>query len=220
MDKCLVLLSGGQDSATCLAWASTSFFEVHTVSFNYGQRHLIELECSEKLSKLAKAKSHTVVPINSFKTVSVTSLLGDEGDIDSPHKINPTLPSTFVPGRNIVFLALAGALAYSQGIDNIIIGVSQADYSGYPDCRAETIDSMETTLNYGLGVNTMVIHTPLMFMSKKEEIEWMMRMKKLSWYRYTHTCYNGVRPGCKECPACVLRARGFMEAGVSDPLMF
>lgn len=217
MEKALVLLSGGQDSATCLSWALTIWDEIHTVSFDYGQRHRAELECSEALSKMSGAKSHTVIPINSFTALGESALVKD-GDIGGAHELNANLPASFVPGRNYVFLGLAAALAYKLGIPRLVTGVCQTDYSGYPDCRDSSIKSVQVALEHCLDM-PLVIHTPLMWLTKAQTVKLMNDLGTLDWYQSTMTCYNGEMPPCGECPACKLRAKGFKEAGFVDPLL-
>lgn len=219
MTKCLVLLSGGQDSTTCLAWASANFKEAHAVSFDYGQKHKIELTCADKIAKIAKVKSYDCIPIKSIAHLGNSSLIGGSSiDItNSPHPTNPKLPASFVPGRNYIFLGLAAARAYQLGIHHIITGVCQTDYSGYPDCRDTTIKSIQTSLQLALDY-PLSIHTPLMWKTKAETVLLMEKLGKLSWLGFSHTCYNGKRPPCGECPACKLRQAGFDEVGVRDPL--
>ncbi len=217
--KALVVLSGGQDSTTCLYWAMDRFGKaaVSAVTFDYGQRHRIELDCARRVA------AHAGVPITRLP-IDTFSALGGDALTDSNVSVEPDvdrqtgLPNTFVPGRNIVFLTFAAAYAWRRDIENLVTGVAQTDYSGYPDCRERTIKSLEQTLQ--LGMESQVrIHTPLMHLSKKETVELAVRLGGLEAMAYTHTCYNGVRPPCGECPACKLRARGFEEAGVEDPLL-
>jgi len=215
--EALVLLSGGQDSATCLAWAKTEFDEVHTVSFNYGQRHRIELQSSANLSVLAGAKSHLVIPILSIQSLGNSALVCS-GDIGANHDIDSTLPASFVPGRNYIFLGLAAARAYQLNVSNLVTGVCQTDYSGYPDCRDLSIKAIEVALFLCLQ-KEFTIHTPLMWKTKAETVLMMKEFGKLDWYADTHTCYEGQRPPCGKCPACQLRQKGFREAGIVDPLM-
>jgi 7-cyano-7-deazaguanine synthase len=127
------------------------------------------------------------------------------------------LPNTFVPGRNLIFLTFAAAFARQRGIVELVTGVAQTDYSGYPDCRRDTIDELEKTLRLGMQ-QEFTIHTPLMNLSKKETVELARDLGALDAMALTHTCYKGLRPACGECPACRLRARGFLEAGIADPL--
>jgi len=214
--KAMVLLSGGQDSTTCLFWAKKKFGAVETVSFDYGQRHKIELKSAKKIAKLAGVKN-TVVSVKEYETIKNSALLDAKADVEKKHRLNKKLPATFVPGRNILFLTVAAALAYTKGINDIVIGVSQVDYSGYPDCRAEFIRSMEKSLALGME-SPLKIHTPLIRLDKKQTVLLAKKIGALKYMAYTHTCYEGKKPGCGKCPACVLRAKGFREAGIKDPL--
>lgn len=216
-NKAIVLLSGGQDSTTCLAWALTQFEHVEALSIKYGQRHSIELEMAQVIAKKANVE-HTLIETDFFSAIqNFSNLLQKDSDINQSHNLNPNLPSSFVPGRNLYFLLVTGVMAYVKQIPNIVIGVSQADYSGYPDCRKDTIEAMERSLSLGLEYN-IKIHTPLINLTKAETVKLMQSLGKLDWYAYTHTCYNGVRPKCGTCPACILREKGFKEAGIPDPL--
>jgi 7-cyano-7-deazaguanine synthase len=214
--KAVVVLSGGQDSTTCLYWALARFGEdgVEALTFDYGQRHRIELECAGKVAQCAGV-AHTTLPIDTFAALGGNSLT--DAGIQVEDAPDNDLPNTFVPGRNIVFLTFAAAYAWQRGIADLVTGVAQTDYSGYPDCRQETIDALEQTLNLGME-REFTIHTPLMNLSKKETVEMARDLGALQAMALTHTCYNGQRPPCGECPACRLRAKGFLEAGVADPL--
>ena len=217
--RALVVLSGGQDSTTCLYWAIERFGResVSAVTFDYGQRHRIELDCARRVA------SHAGVPIARLPIDTFAALGGDaltDASIDVEPDVDEEsgLPNTFVPGRNIIFLTFAAACAWRQDIGNLVTGVAQTDYSGYPDCRESTIRSLEQTLRLGME-SEIRIHTPLMNRSKRETVELAVRLGALEAMALTHTCYNGVRPPCGDCPACKLRARGFEEAGVEDPLL-
>lgn len=214
--KAVVVLSGGQDSTTCLYWALDRFGAdgIEALTFDYGQRHRIELECAGKVAEFAGV-AHTTLPIDTFEALGGNSLIDAEIEVEESADTN--LPNTFVPGRNIVFLTYAAAFAWQRGITELVTGVAQTDYSGYPDCRRETIDALENTLNLGME-GTFTIHTPLMNLSKKETVEMAMDLGALGAMALTHTCYNGQRPPCGKCPACELRARGFREAGIADPI--
>jgi 7-cyano-7-deazaguanine synthase len=222
----LVLFSGGQDSTTCLAWALARFARVETLGFDYGQRHAIELGCRDRLldgirnlrtdwaDKLGE--SHTL-QIPTLAEISDTALTRDVAIAIGADG----LPNTFVPGRNLVFLTFAAALAYRRGIAHIIGGMCETDYSGYPDCRDETIRALNVALNLGM-VKPFELHTPLMWLDKAatwtlahdlggEPLVNLIR-------EHSHTCYLGERGtrhdwgfGCGECPACVLRAKGWRE---------
>ena len=217
--KALVLLSGGQDSTTCLYWAIDRFGRdaVSTVAFDYGQRHFIELDCAEAVAAHA-AVPHLCLPIDTLAALGGDALTDPDIDVESGISESSGLPNTFVPGRNLIFLTYAAAHAYRNRIGNIVTGVAQTDYSGYPDCRQETIDALQRAIQLGMESDVQ-IHTPLMHLSKKQTVELARDLGALDAMALTHTCYNGERPPCGECPACVLRAKGFAEAGVEDPLV-
>jgi len=214
-----VVLSGGQDSTTCLYWAIREFGNeaVATVTFDYGQRHKIELQCAHKVAVNANVKN-TLLPIDTFGVIGGNSLT-EEG-IPVARQLDPgsALPNTFVPGRNLIFLTFAAAFAYRCGSDHLVTGVAQTDYSGYPDCRDETISALQTAIQLGMD-NKIQIHTPLMHLTKKETVELARDVGALDAMADTHTCYEGQQPPCMTCPACVLRAKGFDEAGIADPLV-
>lgn len=214
--RALVILSGGQDSATCLYWALKKFDEIETITFDYGQRHRIELECAAELSKRLNLKN-TLIPIDSLKALGSNSL------VDSSQKISETggfqnLPSTFVPGRNALFLTLAAAYAAPRFISHLVIGACETDFSGYPDCRDVFMTSMEESLKLAMDFE-FKIHRPLMKLNKAETFKMADDLGALSTViELTHTCYEGVRRdlhswgyGCGECPACKLRKRGYEE---------
>ena len=215
--KVLVVLSGGQDSTTCLYWAIDRFglAAVDTVTFDYGQRHRVELDCAAKVAAFAGV-NNTCLPIDTLAALGGDSLTDTNIDVASETDPDTGLPNTFVPGRNLIFLTYAAALAYRRGIPNLVTGVAQTDYSGYPDCREETIIALQQALRLGME-NEVTIHTPLMHLSKKETVELARDLGGLPAMAYTHTCYNGDRPPCGRCPACVLRAKGFAEASIVDP---
>lgn len=218
MDKALVVLSGGQDSTTCLYWALDRFGQdaVETVTFDYGQRHRIELECAAQVADHAGVPN-TCLPIDTFAALGGDALTDPEIDVAGTADA-ASLPNTFVPGRNLVFLTFAAAYAYQRDIGHLVTGVAQTDYSGYPDCRTETISALQRALR--LGMETEVsIHTPLMHLSKKETVELARDLGALPAMALTHTCYNGARPPCGTCAACELRAKGFAEANIADPLL-
>lgn len=212
----LVLLSGGQDSSTCLFWAKKKFSRVEAVSFDYGQRHIIELKSAVKIAKLAGIK-HTIIKINEFEAIKNSALTDRKIKISGKHRSNRELPSTFVPGRNILFLTAAAALAYAKKISNIVIGVSQVDYSGYPDCRGGFIRSMEKTLRLGMEY-PVKIHAPLIKLDKKHTVLLAKKLGVLQHMKHTHTCYEGTKKPCGACAACKLRAKGFEDAGILDAL--
>jgi 7-cyano-7-deazaguanine synthase len=220
----LVLFSGGQDSATCLAWALDRFETVETVGFDYGQRHRVELECRDdfrarvvNLNPVWPARLGTdhILDLSVLGQVSETALTRDaEIALRSDG-----LPNTFVPGRNLVFFTLAAALAQRRELRHLIGGMCETDYSGYPDCRDDTLKSLQVTLNLGMGSRS-VVHTPLMWLDKAQT--WRLAASLgggglIELIRTgTHTCYRGEHDalhswgyGCNDCPACELRQRGW-----------
>ncbi|TNE36401.1 MAG: 7-cyano-7-deazaguanine synthase QueC [Alphaproteobacteria bacterium] len=222
--QAIVLFSGGQDSAVCLAWALSRFPYVETVGFDYGQRHKVELEVRQGfLASLKEAfpqwreriKEDHLLDLGVLSDIGETALteerafaMGEDG-----------LPTTFVPGRNLLFLTLAGSLSYRRGCRQIVTGVCETDFSGYPDCRDDTIKSLQVSMNLGMATN-FVLHTPLMWLTKGET--WGLA-RELGGetlvdliVEETHTCYLGDREhrhdwgyGCGTCPACELRAQGW-----------
>jgi 7-cyano-7-deazaguanine synthase len=224
LTKALVLFSGGQDSTICLGWALERFDSVETIAFDYGQRHHIELEARlEVLKRIGAIKpewsrrlsgDHSLV-LTELGRISKTSLTREAEIVIS----ESGLPSTFVPGRNLIFLTYAAAVAYRRGIATLVGGMCETDYSGYPDCRNDTLDSLERTLSLGMD-QTFEIQTPLMFIDKAAT--WKLAQELggdalvALIIEHTHTCYIGDRTkrnswgyGCGECPACELRAKGY-----------
>ena len=220
--RALVLFSGGQDSTTCLAWALARFGEVETIGFDYGQRHRVELvmrptilEGISALSLGGRLGPDHVLPLDALGRVSETALTREV-------EIGLTetgLPTTFVPGRNLLFLTFAAALAYRRGCRHIVLGVCETDYSGYPDCRDDTIKAMQVALNLGLEAR-LVLHTPLMWRDKAATFALAEKLGGAPFLdlvvEETHTCYLGDRQhrhewgyGCGTCPACELRAAGW-----------
>ncbi len=220
-EKALVVLSGGQDSTTCLYWALQRFGagNVEAVTFDYGQRHRIELDCAREIAARAGVYQ-TVLPIDTFAAIGGNALTDDS--IEPEEGVRPdhdnTLPNTFVPGRNLVFLTFAAALAYTRGIRHLVTGVAQTDYSGYPDCRENTLKSLEVAIRLGME-SRLEIHAPLMYLSKAETVYLARDCGALEALALSHTCYNGEQPPCGHCASCLLRAKGFAEAGLADPLV-
>jgi 7-cyano-7-deazaguanine synthase len=220
----LVLFSGGQDSTTCLAWALANFDQVETIGFNYGQRHSVELECRsvirERLAELSPNWRERLGD-DHFLDLSVLGQVSDTA-LTSTAEIAFTadgLPNTFVPGRNLIFFTFAAAVAYRRNLRHLIGGMCETDYSGYPDCRDDTIKVLQVALNLGMN-DRLVLHTPLMWLDKAatwklaEDLGGANFMELIK--RDTHTCYLGDRHmlhdwgyGCGECPACDLRATGW-----------
>jgi 7-cyano-7-deazaguanine synthase len=225
-DGALVLFSGGQDSTVCLAWALARYGRVETVGFDYGQRHAIELEARQAVrGRIAAEFPHWAGRLGDDHMLDIRSfgVLGDSA-LTAERAIEMTergLPSTFVPGRNLVFFTYAAALADRRGLKALVGGMCETDYSGYPDCRRETLDAMERTLNLGMEQDFR-IETPLMSLTKAQT--WALA-KGLGGAPLveiivtdSHTCYRGERGklhpwghGCGECPACELREKGWRE---------
>jgi 7-cyano-7-deazaguanine synthase len=216
----LVVFSGGQDSTTCLHWALGAFASVEAVFFEYGQRHRAEVLAAQAITwRLG-------VPLRQFRLDFFRELKGNaltDSSMDiSAGMGDHGLPNTFVPGRNLLFLTQAAAYAYTRDIRDVVTGVCQTDYSGYPDCRHDTLRALQRSLHLGLGWpergGTFRIHTPLMFRTKAESVALARRWGALESLALSHTCYEGAFPPCGKCPSCLLRAKGFAEAGVPDPL--
>ncbi len=223
-DAALVLFSAGQDSTTCLAWALDRFARVETIGFDYGQRHAVELTQRPKVREAiaaafpawgAKLGADHVVDMRGFGALADSALTADR----AIGMAADGLPTTFVPGRNLAFLAYAGALAYRRGTGVLVAGMCETDFAGYPDCRATTIAAMEQALRLGLAAEVRV-ETPLMALTKAETWALAERLGGAALrdliVEETHTCYRGERAlrfawgyGCGTCPACTLRAEGW-----------
>lgn len=224
MSEALVLFSGGQDSTTTLFWALQEYKgSAVALTINYGQRHRKELEASYticKMNKIARYDLHVPGVLHA----GLSPIIDHDREVErylNVESLPGGLEKTFVPGRNIFFITIAANLAYVQGINNIIIGVSQEDYGGYPDCRNEFLRHMENALRTGLDKPKLTIRAPLIFKSKKETVEFARQFGENCWeaLSYSHTCYNGLCPPCGECHACLLRKKGFQLAGFEDPLI-
>lgn len=204
-EKAVVVFSGGQDSTTCLFWAMQQFGEVETVTFDYGQRHRLEIECAQSIANELGVKN-TVLDMSLLNQLAPNALTRTEIDITQEEG---ELPSTFVEGRNHLFLSFAAVCAKVSGARHLVTGVCETDFSGYPDCRDAFVKSLNVTLNLAMDYN-FVIHTPLMWLDKAET--WAMANDHGAFEfvrERTLTCYNGiVGDGCGECPSCELRRRG------------
>lgn len=229
--RALVLFSGGQDSTVALAWALDRFDAVETVGFDYGQRHRVELDCRIVIRDRLPALSPThaerlgpdhIVDLAALGAISETALTRDTEIAFA----ETGLPTTFVPGRNLIFLSFAAALAYRRGIRHIVLGVCETDYSGYPDCRDDTIKAMQVALGLGLD-RRLVLHTPLMWRDKAQTFALARALGGEPLLDLviedSHSCYLGDRTtrhawgyGCGHCPACELRAKGY-EAYLTSP---
>lgn len=212
----VVLHSGGQDSTTCLAWALKKFKKVELVSFDYGQRHKAEIRAAKTIAGKLNTK-HTILKLPILKELTKNALTDKSVKVKAGKKGG--LPSTFVDGRNAMFLTVAAIFAKQKGISDIVTGVCQTDYSGYPDCRADFIKSMQKTLQLAMEY-PFKIHTPLMNLTKAQTVELMDKLGKLDLLKYTHTCYEGMKPACGKCPACKLRLKGFKEYGIDDLIYY
>jgi 7-cyano-7-deazaguanine synthase len=223
-DTALVLFSGGQDSTVCLAWALTRFTRVETVGFDYSQRHAVELTVRPRiraaLSVLdaqwkARLGDDHVIKLDALAAISDSALTRDT----AIEIADNGLPTTFVPGRNLIFFSFAGALAYRRGARHLVAGMCETDYSGYPDCRDDTVKAMQVALSLGLD-KRLIVHTPLMWIDKADTFAMAEQLGGEPLLdlivEETHSCYLGDRVhrhdwgyGCGDCPACRLRAQGF-----------
>ncbi len=226
LSSCLVVLSGGQDSTTCLYWAKRRFASVRAVTFDYGQTHAIEIASARRVAAMAGVDGHEAVRVgpllrSTSPLVDRTAELETYPDFETMERvIGSRVEATFVPMRNAFFLTLAANIAYARGCMNLVTGVDEEDNANYPDCRESFIASQQETINQALGITDFRIHTPLIHLSKADTVRLARSlpgcMEAMAW---SHTCYAGVFPPCGKCHACVLRAHGFEEAGVPDPLV-
>lgn len=222
--KALCVLSGGQDSTTCAAIASQQFDEVHAITFNYGQRHQIELESARAIAQALNLTSHEIIELGPILK-GTSPLISDTplGHYNSAKELPGGIADTFVPSRNAFFLTIASNRAVVMAIDTIYTGVSQTDYSGYPDCRRDFIDQIESALsfaNFG-EPGKLKILTPLMELTKAESVKLAIEIlgdRFNEIFQHTHTCYAGIKGGCGKCAACLLRDKGFIEANIADPI--
>lgn len=206
-DEALVVFSGGQDSSTCLFWAKREFRKVHALTFRYGQKHSLEVEMAGKLAEKAEVDFH--LRDTPFIGQLGANSLTDASIVMDQEKPEDSFPNTFVPGRNLFFLSIAAVVAREHGINHIVTGVSQTDFSGYPDCRDSFIKSLNVTLNLAMD-EQFIIHTPLMWIDKAGTWALADELGVLDIIRNeTLTCYNGIPgDGCGHCPACRLRRAG------------
>ncbi|TDM12203.1 7-cyano-7-deazaguanine synthase QueC [Macrococcus lamae] len=202
--KALVVFSGGQDSTTCLFYALKQFQEVELVTFNYGQRHALEIDVARQIADDQQLKHH-VLDMSLLSQLAPNALTDHTMNISAESE----LPNTFVPARNLLFMSFAGALAYQIGAKHIITGVCETDFSGYPDCRDMFVKSLNVTLNLSMD-KEFVIHTPLMWLDKKQTWQLADELGQLDYIRAnTLTCYEGIiADGCGTCPSCLLRNNG------------
>jgi 7-cyano-7-deazaguanine synthase len=218
---CMVVFSGGQDSTTSLYWAREKFKGVHAVTFDYGQRHRIEIESAKRIAQLAGVQGHEIIDVTGIlRTISpLVDFSYGVSQYNSVDELPRGIEPTFIPCRNILFLTIAANRAVVKSIKDLVIGVSAIDYGGYPDCRPEFIQWMKETLRHGLEME-INIHTPVISLSKKDTVLLASRMSGcMEALAYSHTCYEGKFPPCGKCHACLLRMKGFKEAGIEDPLI-
>lgn len=218
MSSALVVFSGGQDSTTCLGWAKNRYDYVETITFDYHQKHSIEIVQAKKIAEILNVPNY-LVTIDIFAQLADSALLAINKDLDinAAHHAKPNLPASFVPNRNAMFFTIAHAYAQKQGLEHIIIGINQTDYSGYPDCREPFVKALEESLNLGSESN-IIFQYPLIHLTKAETFTLAKEEGILDLIiDESHTCYNGVRSikhdwgyGCGECPACTLREMGWL----------
>lgn len=212
MKRAVVVFSGGQDSTTCLIQALQQYDEVHCVTFDYGQRHRAEIDVARTLSLSLGARAHKVLDVTMLNELAISSLTRDNIPVPAYDPTASGLPSTFVPGRNILFLTFAAIYAYQIDAEAVITGVCETDFSGYPDCRDEFVKALNQAVNLGMA-RDIRFETPLMWLNKAETWALADYWQQLSLIRHqTLTCYNGIQgDGCGECAACHLRANGLRE---------
>ncbi|HET7579883.1 MAG TPA: 7-cyano-7-deazaguanine synthase QueC [Bacillales bacterium] len=219
--KAVVVLSGGLDSTTCMGIAKEAGYELYPITYSYGQRHDREVEQAKKVAQYFEVKEHRIVDIGFFSQIGGSALTDDSLTVRTDGA-EEDIPATYVPARNMIFLSLASAYAEVIGAKAVFIGVSAVDYSGYPDCRPEFIESMEKTVNLatkaGATGEDIGIKTPLIDLTKKETVEEGLRLHVP--YHLTTSCYQGGDEACGECDSCRLRIKGFKEAGAKDPISY
>ena len=227
MSKCaVVLFSGGLDSTTCLGMAKRDGFEPIALSFDYGQRHIVELDAARKVVEHYGVERHQIVSLGFYRDIGGSALTDDiavpkSASVDD---LGSDIPVTYVPARNLVFLSQAMAVAEAAGVSDVYIGVNALDYSGYPDCRPEFIESFTKTANLATkagveGEEAIRIHTPLIDLTKAEIIRQGTELGVP--YHLTHSCYSPVDGvSCGQCDSCLLRLKGFADAGLEDPVPY
>ena len=222
--KAVCLISGGLDSTVAAAYARSSGYEIYALTIIYGQKHEKEVESAKKIARQLGAKEHKILRVP-LEDIAVSALTSAELNIPKrtrSEEIGQEIPVTYVPGRNIIFLSIAAAYAESIGADSIFIGVNAIDYSGYPDCRPEFIEAMQEALRLGMkrGVEgrPIKIETPLINMTKAEIVK--LGKKLDAPLHLTWSCYRGGDKACGRCDSCILRLKGFMEAGIPDPIEY
>lgn len=219
--RAVIVLSGGLDSTTCMGIAKEKGYDLYPITFSYGQRHDREVEHAKKVAEYYEVKEHRIVDIGFFNQIGGSALTDDSLTVPTDG-VEDEIPATYVPARNLIFLSLASAYAEVIEAQAVIIGVSAVDYSGYPDCRPEFIESMEQTVNLatktGVTGESIQIQPPLIDMTKKETVEEGLRLNVP--YHLTTSCYTGDEAACGVCDSCRLRIKGFKEAGAKDPIPY
>ncbi|NET39849.1 MAG: 7-cyano-7-deazaguanine synthase QueC [Cyanothece sp. SIO1E1] len=222
MKKAVIVLSGGLDSTTCMGVAQDQGYELYPITYHYGQRHNREVEQAKEVASYYQVKDHRIVNLSFLQEIGGSALTDEKIDVPKGGE-EDGIPVTYVPARNLIFLSLATAYAEVVGAEVIYIGVSAVDFSGYPDCRPEFIESMSKTIQLATKIGTTTeqsirIETPLIQLSKAETIQLGMRLKVP--YHLTTSCYQGDEQACGVCDSCRLRLKGFEEAGYSDPVPY
>lgn len=222
MAKAVVLLSGGLDSCTCMAVAQDRGYELYPISFNYHQRHSIELEGAKKIAAHYNVKKHLIIETN-MEQIGGSALTDNHIDVPEGDVDRKDVPVTYVPARNLIFLSYALGYAEVIGASHVFIGVNSVDYSGYPDCRPAFIEKFQAIADYATTATAVQgkairIETPLQNLSKKDIV--LLADKLKAPLLYTHSCYKGGEKACGVCDSCKLRLQGFAEAGIEDPIPY
>ena len=220
--KAVILLSGGLDSTVCMAYAKEAGYELYPISFNYHQRHSIELESAKKVAKFYNVARHIVIETN-MNDIGGSALTDTSIEVPDGNMESTEIPVTYVPARNLIFLSYALSYAEAIGAERILIGVNALDYSGYPDCRPAFIEKFQQLANYATKATAadhkeILIETPLLNLSKKEIVELGTRLG--APLHVSHSCYRGGEKACGVCDSCQLRLKGFREAGIVDPVPY
>lgn len=220
--KAVILLSGGLDSTVCMSVANDKGYELYPISFDYHQRHKIELDSAKKVANFYQVKRHLIIDTN-MDAVGGSALTDKNIDVPLGNVDRQDIPVTYVPARNLIFLSYALGYAETIKADSIFIGVNSLDYSGYPDCRPEFIQLFQNLADYSTKASVqdkkhIKIETPLLHLTKKDIV--LLGTNLMAPLEYTHSCYNGGLKACGVCDSCKLRLRGFEEAGVDDPIEY
>ena len=221
-EKAVILLSGGLDSCTCMAVAKEAGYELYPISFNYHQRHSVELEGAKKIASFYGVKKHLIIETN-MEAIGGSALTDENIEVPEGNVERKDVPPTYVPARNLIFLSYAMGYAEVVGANHVYIGVNSVDYSGYPDCRPEFIQKFQALSDYATTATAVEgkkikIETPLQDLSKSDIVK--LGSKLGAPLQFTHSCYNGGEKACGVCDSCKLRLRGFAEAGVEDPIEY